>query len=104
MSEFPPLSCNLAAPLVIDLEGSLVPTETLHEALFLLLKRDWSRAWRVGAVWGSCNLPQVHWVRSPARSRLACGPRARSRLERRRALPNPASEARRSFGEGFILA
>jgi phosphoserine phosphatase len=47
MSEFPPLSCNLVVPLVIDLDGTLVPTDTLHEALFLLLKRDWSRAWRV---------------------------------------------------------
>jgi 4-hydroxybenzoate polyprenyltransferase/phosphoserine phosphatase len=47
MSEFPPLNCDLAVPLVIDLDGTLVPTDTLHEALFLLLKRDWSRAWRV---------------------------------------------------------
>jgi 4-hydroxybenzoate polyprenyltransferase len=50
MSEFPPLSCDLTVPFVVDLDGTLVPTDTLHEALFLLLKHDWSRAWRV-PVW-----------------------------------------------------
>jgi 4-hydroxybenzoate polyprenyltransferase len=43
----PPLAYDLTTPLVIDLDGTLVPTDTLHEAMFLLLKRDWSRAWRV---------------------------------------------------------
>jgi 4-hydroxybenzoate polyprenyltransferase len=33
--------------LVLDLDGTLVATDTLHEALFLLFKRDWSKAWRV---------------------------------------------------------
>lgn len=47
MSKFPPLSCDLTVPFVIDLDGTLVPTDTLHEALFLLFRRDWSQAWRV---------------------------------------------------------
>jgi hypothetical protein len=47
MTDIPPLSCDLTVPFVIDLDGTLVPTDTLHEALFLLLKRDWSKAWRV---------------------------------------------------------
>jgi len=47
MSDVPPLNCDLTVPFVIDLDGTLVPTDTLHEAMFLLLKRDWSRAWLV---------------------------------------------------------
>jgi hypothetical protein len=43
MSKFPPLSCDLTVPFVIDLDGTLVPTDTLHEALFLLFRRDWSQ-------------------------------------------------------------
>ena len=43
----PALDCELTVPLVLDLDGTLVTTDTLHEALFLLLKRDWQRAWRV---------------------------------------------------------
>ncbi len=35
------LSCDLTLPLVLDLDGTLVTTDTLHEALFLLLKREW---------------------------------------------------------------
>src|SRR5208283_4164361 len=43
----PALDCELTVPLVLDLDGTLITTDTLHEALFLLLKRDWSQAWRV---------------------------------------------------------
>ena len=45
--EISALNCDLALPLVLDLDGTLVATDTLHEALFLLFKRDWSNAWRV---------------------------------------------------------
>jgi 4-hydroxybenzoate polyprenyltransferase/CBS domain-containing protein len=41
------LKFDLALPLVLDLDGTLLATDTLHEALFLLFKRDWSNAWRV---------------------------------------------------------
>jgi 4-hydroxybenzoate polyprenyltransferase len=41
------LNCDLAIPLVLDLDGTLVTTDTLHEALFLLFKRDWKKAWQV---------------------------------------------------------
>ncbi|HTV32054.1 MAG TPA: UbiA family prenyltransferase [Methylocella sp.] len=41
------LNCDLALPLVLDLDGTLVTTDTLHEALFLLFKRDGSKAWLV---------------------------------------------------------
>ncbi len=41
------LNCELTLPLVLDLDGTLVTTDTLHEALFLVLKRDWSKAWQV---------------------------------------------------------
>ncbi|MBG0792655.1 UbiA family prenyltransferase [Methylocystis sp. H62] len=45
--DIPALNCELALPLVLDLDGTLVTTDTLHEALLLLFKRDWSKAWRV---------------------------------------------------------
>jgi hypothetical protein len=37
--EISALKCDLALPLVLDLDGTLVATDTLHEALFLLFKR-----------------------------------------------------------------
>jgi 4-hydroxybenzoate polyprenyltransferase len=46
-AETPALNCDLAIPLVIDLDGSLLTTDTLHEALFLLFKREWSKVWLV---------------------------------------------------------
>src|SRR5271170_6874232 len=45
--EISALKFDLALPLVLDLDGTLFATDTLHEALFLLFKRDWSNAWRV---------------------------------------------------------
>lgn len=46
----PTLHCDLQLPLVLDLEGSLLATNTLLEALFLFLKRQWSRTWQI-PVW-----------------------------------------------------
>jgi hypothetical protein len=46
-TDFSPLNCDLALPLVLDLDGTLDATDTLHEALLLLFKRDWAKAWRV---------------------------------------------------------
>jgi 4-hydroxybenzoate polyprenyltransferase len=45
--EAPALKYDLGLPLVLDLDGTLVVTDTLHEALFLVLKRNWLDAWRV---------------------------------------------------------
>jgi 4-hydroxybenzoate polyprenyltransferase len=47
MSDRPPLNCDVTLPFILDLDGTLITTDTLHEALFLLLKRDWSRGWQV---------------------------------------------------------
>jgi len=33
-------------PLVLDLDGTLFTVDTLHEAFFLFLKRNWRAAWR----------------------------------------------------------
>jgi 4-hydroxybenzoate polyprenyltransferase len=44
------LDCDLTLPLVLDLDGTLATTDTLHEALFLLFKRQFSKAWKV-PVW-----------------------------------------------------
>lgn len=41
------LEHSLTLPLVLDLDGTLLATDTLHEALFLLFKREWALAWRV---------------------------------------------------------
>ncbi|OBS53489.1 prenyltransferase [Methylosinus sp. 3S-1] len=41
------LACDISVPLVLDLDGTLIATDTLHEAVFLLLKREWAQAWRV---------------------------------------------------------
>ena len=41
------LDHSLTLPLVLDLDGTLLATDTLHEALFLLFKREWALAWRV---------------------------------------------------------
>ena len=46
-SEGSALNCALTIPLVLDLDGTLIATDTLHEALFLLFKRDCLQAWRV---------------------------------------------------------
>jgi 4-hydroxybenzoate polyprenyltransferase len=46
-NDIPALNYELALPLVLDLDGTLVTTDTLHEALFLLFKRHWSKAWQV---------------------------------------------------------
>lgn len=40
------LDLDLALPLVLDLDGTLVAVDTLHEAFFLFLKRNWRAAWR----------------------------------------------------------
>ncbi len=37
---------NLSLPLVLDLDGTLVTVDTLHESFFLFLKRNWRAAWR----------------------------------------------------------
>lgn len=47
--DIPALRHDLSVPLVIDLDGTLVTTDTLHEALLLLIKRKWWQTWRVPA-------------------------------------------------------
>lgn len=42
-----PLAVDVAIPLVIDLDGTLLLTDTLHESLFLFLKKDILQAWRL---------------------------------------------------------
>jgi hypothetical protein len=72
------LSCDLALRFVIDLDGTLVPTNTLHEAVFLLLKREWSKVWRIPLWTYSFDLkrePIVHVVMLAALSTM----RSRSR-------------------------
>src|SRR5271157_6037330 len=45
--EVPHLSLDLAIPLVLDLDGTLFATNTLHESLILFLRKHWSDAWRI---------------------------------------------------------
>ena len=45
-----PLGRDIKSPLVVDLDGTLFATDTLYEALLLLLKRKWHRAWQI-PVW-----------------------------------------------------
>ena len=45
--EVPPLSLDLAIPLVLDLDGTLFATDTLHESLILFLRKHPSDAWRI---------------------------------------------------------
>ena len=45
--EVPPLSLDLAIPLVLDLDGTLFATDTLHESLILFLRKHPSAAWRI---------------------------------------------------------
>jgi 4-hydroxybenzoate polyprenyltransferase len=45
--EVPPLSLNPAIPLVLDLDGTLFSTDTLHESLILFLRKHPSDAWRI---------------------------------------------------------
>ena len=42
-----PLGLDLAIPLVLDLDGTLFATDTLHESLILFLRKHPSDAWRV---------------------------------------------------------
>ena len=42
-----PLDCDLSVPLVLDLDGTLLATDTLHEALFLFIKREARNAWKL---------------------------------------------------------
>ena len=44
---FPSLKLDLSLPLVLDLDGTLFTTDTLHEALILLLKLRWRAAWKI---------------------------------------------------------
>ena len=43
----PPLSLDLAIPLVLDLDGALFATDTLHESLILFLRKHPADAWRI---------------------------------------------------------
>jgi 4-hydroxybenzoate polyprenyltransferase len=43
------LSYDLAIPLVVDLDGTLLATDTLHESLLLFLKRQPRLAWKIPA-------------------------------------------------------
>jgi 4-hydroxybenzoate polyprenyltransferase len=43
----PPLSLDLAFPLVLDLDGTLFATDTFHESLILFLRKHPSDAWRI---------------------------------------------------------
>lgn len=47
MTEFPMLHCDLKLPLVLDMDGTLLLTDTLHESFLLALKRSWPQALRV---------------------------------------------------------
>ncbi len=42
-----PLGYDLAIPLVIDLDGTLLSTDVLHESLLLFLKRRPNEAWKI---------------------------------------------------------
>ena len=42
-----PLDYDLSIPLVIDLDGTLLSTDVLHESLLLFLKRRPSQAWKI---------------------------------------------------------
>lgn len=42
-----PLSFDLDLPLVLDLDGTLFATDTLHESFILFLKRRGSAAWKI---------------------------------------------------------
>jgi len=41
------LSYDIAVPLVVDLDGSLIATDALHESLLLYLRRRWPGAWKI---------------------------------------------------------
>ena len=45
--DVPPLSLDLAFPLVLDLDGTLFATDTFHESLILFLRKHPSDAWRI---------------------------------------------------------
>lgn len=45
--EAEPLTHDLAIPLVLDLDGTLLLTDSLHESFFLFLKSDPLQAWRI---------------------------------------------------------
>jgi 4-hydroxybenzoate polyprenyltransferase len=41
------LTCDLTLPLVVDLDHTLIATDTLHESLIVFLKRRGRQAWRI---------------------------------------------------------
>jgi 4-hydroxybenzoate polyprenyltransferase len=43
----PSLTHELGLPLVIDLDGTLISTDALHESLLIFLKRQASEAWKI---------------------------------------------------------
>ncbi len=45
------LGFDIAIPLVIDLDSTLLATDTLHESLLLFLKRRPTSAWQI-PIWG----------------------------------------------------
>lgn len=48
--EIPRLEFDLVLPLLLDLDRTLITTDMLHEALFLLFRREWSTVWYI-PVW-----------------------------------------------------
>lgn len=42
-----PIALPLSVPLVLDLDGTLFATDTLHEAFFIFLRRRWRDAWEI---------------------------------------------------------
>ncbi len=57
------LDYDIALPLVIDLDGTLIATDALHESLVFYLKRRWLDAWKI-PFWTVCG-------RAIVKSRLA---------------------------------
>ena len=57
------LDYDVALPLVIDLDGTLIATDALHESLIFYLKRRWLDAWKI-PFWTVCG-------RAIVKSRLA---------------------------------
>src|SRR5271165_4466211 len=89
--DVPPLSLDLAIPLVVDLDGTLFATDTLHESLILFLRKHPTDAWRIpGWVLSGRAVAKERLAVAVAKENLAHLPTNRQHGQSRRRSRPPA--------------